>query len=166
MSLPYQGITLNIFIVYTLLFFVNGYRFSSSFSELRKVSKCTATMRSVDENDEIQQYMKFSEMIFILPMAKITMNELSNFRKTLPSSVYASVIKSEKLIQAVDGTPFCQIAAHVYGSVFVVLIKQDTEKAYDSFTKWIRQLSKDNSNGANSNFIIGKKGHIIRIHSE
>ena len=65
----------------------------------------------------------------------------------------------------VDATPHVQIANEIVsGSYFVVFIEGDSEKAYESYLKWIRNLPPIEAPDApNIEFFVSKKGHLLKL---
>eukprot|EP01041_Mallomonas_annulata_P003206 gene3206-6329_t len=138
---------------------VDAYR--STLPQLFGCKTCLSMVSAGEEDYKLN--VQKSEMIFVVPMSTISMDELSGLRKALPSINQASMVKAGKMIEAVDGTAFCGISADLVGTVFIIFVEKESAKAYEGFTKWIRQLSKDMSPGASSQFVIAKKDHIIRF---
>jgi len=129
-------------------------------------SNMEISLRLADKDDEdIKDFVKNSECIILIPLRRLTLSEVAQFRKAMPAGNKALVVKADKMLEAVDGTGFCHLGQNVFGSIFIVFVFKDFENTYDCFTKWVRQLTKDGSHGAQSEFVIGKKDHVIRFIS-
>ena len=72
---------------------------------------------------------------------------------------------ASSLRMLVDATPHVQVANELLiGSYYVVFIEGDTEKAYESYLKWIRNLPPmDAPEARKIEFFVSKKGHLLKL---
>lgn len=102
-------------------------------------------------------------------------NHISDLRKALPKDCESTVIPAYKMIDAVDSSPFCQLQ-EISGANFVVFVEKDYNTVYETFCKWVRQISKDSegvidtSSGSGSesqsDFLVCRKGILMRISKD
>lgn len=134
---------------------------------------------STTADDEIVSKLSKSKMIFTFPLNSVSLENIKKLRSILDKNAYATIISRKGFAGLVDGTPFCQIVPELTSSNFCVLIGEESKKTYEQILKWIKQIrneldnndndNSDSNNNNNSyshdgtNFVICKKGHLIKI---
>jgi hypothetical protein len=101
-------------------------------------------------------------MLFILPLNSIKMAEITSLNKGLVSEPYKAVISKTNLIDLVDRTPYCQIADFLSDQNICFFIEREVDANYESFTKWIRQIKKEERDKA-FEILVCKKEHFLRL---
>jgi len=123
---------------------------------------------SRDEEDDMKQWVRRSEMIFLFPLKVASMDDLTLLRKGIPTSIVATGVSTKKFIEAVDGSPYCQLmiplSTFEYTTFAVFLDNNDYDVDYfEYFTKWIKQIRKGSDKAKQSKFILARKGCLIEF---
>lgn len=123
-----------------------------------------------DGETDLKRIVRQSEMILSIPTNNIPMRSIEKLRKLIPSSTETAVLGYSKILEAVDSTPFCTMAAFIKSSNLLIFLRANDENVYASFMKWIRQesVSEENehaqpNNAEVSNILAVKRDHIIQI---
>ena len=125
--------------------------------------------------------IKNCEMIIAVPTNKISVQDLAELKKSLPSKVPTAILPSSKIIDSLDSTPFCLMLDHIKGtSHLFIFIDNNASEIYDAFLKWVRSVSDSSSNNTNqytdsktlgskssentkTNCVIAKRGHVVSL---
>ena len=91
--------------------------------------------------------------------------DITQLKKLFSSRIPQEIMTANSLRTLVDATPHVQVANEVLsGSYYVAFIEGDTEKAYESYLKWIRNLPPMEAPDAQKiEFFVSKKGHLMKL---
>lgn len=145
--------------------------FSNGLMKIPRVKPNRCIDMVYQSEPDLKVLVQKSDMIIVVPTTAVLANQIGELRKMLPSTCEASVIPAAKLIPAVDGTAFSQLG-EVNGVNFIVFVKKDSAAIYDTFTKWVRQVSKESEQSRASNendtpqFFVCRKGFMLSIRKD
>ena len=118
------------------------------------------------KQEDTKSLVKNSEMIIAVPINEISMQNLNDLKKNLPSKVSTSISSAAKMIESIDSTPFCLLLDHIVGSNHLfIFIENNSNDIYEVFLKWTRSISSDSKSDSPAvKMIIAKRGHIICLN--
>lgn len=93
------------------------------------------------------------------------MEDITQLKKLFPSRTPQEIMTANSLRMLVDATHHVQIAnSIVSGNYYVIFVEGDTEKAYESYLKWIRSLPNiQTSDSQKIECFISKRGHLMKL---
>jgi hypothetical protein len=111
-----------------------------------------------------KELVKKSNMIFLAPMNNFSMEEAELFKKSIPENWEYSVLTGNKVIEAIDGTPFCLLSSIISSSNFCIFIfDDDLQKSNEILNTCLNKVFKI-LKSSNYEYAICRKGHLIYIN--
>lgn len=89
--------------------------------------------------DKIILEIKKAESLFIIPALTVPLFEIEKLRGLMPGKKTATVSK-DKLLQSIDGTPFCQAADFItdMSNICIIGSEGETDEIMDAYLSWTR----------------------------
>lgn len=115
-----------------------------------------------------KKFMDKVDMMLCTPMNTISIDDITQLKKSFGSQLKADIITANNLKQIVDGSQHVQIATEITsGNYYVIFIdNNDTQKAYDNYIRWIRGLHQEDipsASNSKTTFIVSKRGHLLKL---
>lgn len=111
-----------------------------------------------------KELVKKSNMIFLAPMNNFSMEEAELFKKSIPENWEYSVLTGNKVLEAIDGTPFCLLSSIISSSNFCIFVfDDDSQKSNEILNTCLNKVLKI-SKSSNYEYAICRKGHLIYIN--
>jgi len=116
-----------------------------------------------DRHSEVlKKHVLISEVIFAIPIESMSLEKASELRKHFIPECEVMIVRSRNIIDAVDGTAFCQLAHYLEPSNMIMIScvsDQYASKASENIFKWIKHQNKENV--GECFLLLARKGHTL-----
>jgi hypothetical protein len=112
---------ITITILLSLLLLINSYIIKQNNNYRTLLNMAQIRYEIKNEKDLVKK----SNIIFLAPMNNFSMEEAELFKKSIPENWEYSVLTGNKIIEAIDGTPFCLLSSIISSSNFCIFIFDD-----------------------------------------
>ena len=151
---------ITITILLSLLLLINSYIIKKNNNYRTLLNMAQIRYEIKNEKDLVKK----SNMIFLAPMNNFSMEEAELFKKSIPENWEYSVLTGNKVIEAIDGTPFCLLSSILSTSNFCIFVyDDDIQKSNDILNNCLNKVLKI-SKSSNYEYAICRKGHLIYIN--
>jgi hypothetical protein len=120
--------------------------------------------KSALEIDGDRRLLQTTDMLLVTPLEQVSMEDIGALNKYFSADTRKEVINASNLRLIVDGTPHVLVSNEaVSGLYYTIFIEKESQRAYDSFMKWIRSVQSRGEEYDGIVFYVSKRFHLIKI---
>jgi large subunit ribosomal protein L10 len=93
----------------------------------------------------VRENLSDAEFVFSVPLPGISMKQISELKRSLPSGTTAQTVKNTLMKRAIEGTEWDVVGEICVGSSVWFFVREDIKASVEAFSKFVKSTKRENT---------------------